>query len=189
MNLCRTLVTVAFMAATATVACADRIKNSSFEGDFESKDDIYHWGNYGELFGNVAQVEAGGEVHPAKAKAGGRMIVIDVPANSWNGIWQQVDGRPNQPFVWKASCFIKGDLPDSVATFLKVEFFDEAGEHIAAVEGEWFRNDTKGQWVESTVKGSTPAGTKEVRFVIIAGDNSEGAEVKNRIYWDDASAQ
>ena len=50
------------------------------------------------------------------------------------------------------------------------------------------RMDTKGVWIQDTMKCTTPDGTEAVRFVIIAGDNTEGAEVKNQIFWDNTEA-
>jgi hypothetical protein len=177
------------LCVAALSARADHIKNENFEQALEVEGDVTHWGEVGEVFGAVSQVAAGVADQPAKASAGRKMIVIDVPGSSWNGLWQEVDANGGKPYAWKANCLIVGELPESVSTFLKVEFYDQYGEQISAIEGEWLKKDTAGAWVESAMKGTTPAGTKKVRYVIIAGDNSGNAVVKNRIYWDNASAQ
>lgn len=184
------LLVLAFAVWSGTGAAeAGRIRNGSFEQAFELQDDgVIRWGEHGEAFGETGRVAEGDPGHPAKAKAGKRFIVIDTPPASWNGVYQEFDARAKQPFLWKASYQIVGDLPEGVATFLKVEFYT-ADDYIASLEGEFITADTKGRWVETSVKGTTPPGTKKVRFVIIAGENLDGAEVKNRIYWDDASAQ
>jgi hypothetical protein len=185
----QTVLAAAVLIAATVSAQADRIKNGNFEATFEVIDDMARWGGDGEVFGGARQVTAGEEGHPARAKAGRKCVVIDLSEQGWNGLWQEIPGRSGMNFTWKASVLIQGgDLPDTVATFLKVEFYDQHGEYMSAVEGKWYQADTKGKWVESVLKGTTPEGTKTVRFVIIAGENSENAEVKNRIYWDDASA-
>lgn len=181
-------IALAFLAASPD-ALAGKLENGNFEKEFAVVDEVVHWGPNGEVFGGCRRVKAGGEDQPAKASDGQHCVVIDVPASSWNGLWQQT-GAKGKSYLWKARHLIQGgDLPDSAATFMKVEFYDDMDQLISAVEGEWFRTDTKGQWQENSMKGTTPDGTKAVRFVIIAGDNSEGAEIKNRIYWDNAEAQ
>ena len=176
--------------ASAPGAMAGKIENSNFEKEFEIADEVVHWGPHGEVFGGCRRVKAGDEGQPAKASDGQHCILIDIPANSWNGLWQQTGSGKGKSYTWKARYLIQGgNLPDSAATFMKVEFYDDMDQLISAVEGEWHRMDSKGLWVEDAMKGTTPDGTKAVRFVIIAGDNSEGAEIKNRIYWDNAEAQ
>jgi hypothetical protein len=178
------------LLAASSIAHAGRLENSGFEKEFEVVDEVLHWGPHGEVFGGSHRVTAGDEGQPAKASDGEHCVAIDIPGSSWNGLWQQISSGPEKAYVWKARHLIQGgNLPDSAASFLKVEFYDDADQLISSIEGEWHRSDTKGQWLENTMKGTTPAGTKEVRFVIIAGDNSEGAEIKNRIYWDNTEAQ
>ena len=182
-------VAVAFLAASSA-ALAGKLENGNFEKEFAVADEVVHWGQNGEAFGGCQRVKAGAEGQPVKASDGQHCVVIDIPANSWNGLWQQTSSGPGKAYTWKARYLIQGgNLPDSAATFMKVEFYDDMDQLISAVEGEWHRSDTKGQWQENSMKGTTPDGTKAVRFVIIAGDNSEGAEIKNRIYWDNAEAQ
>ncbi|MFH0908963.1 MAG: hypothetical protein V1929_09390 [bacterium] len=176
--------------AVSSAALAGKLENRNFEKEFEVINDVTHWGSEGEVFGSCRAVKAGDEGQPAKAADGERCVVIDVPTNSWSGLWQQTTTSPKRPYVWKARHLIQGgSLPDTVATFMKVEFFDDKDQFLSAAEGEWLRLDTKGQWIEKTMKGTTPDRTKKIRFVITAGDNAESAEVVNRIYWDSTSAQ
>jgi len=184
-NVSNLAIALSFLAASS-VALAGKLENSNFEKPFSDN----HWGSNGEVFGGCARVKAGDDDQPVKAADGQHCVVIDVAAKSWNGLWQNTGGGPKKSFTWKARYLIQGgNLPDSVATFLKVEFYDVYDQLISAIEGDWHRMDTKSLWVEDAVKGTTPDGTKTVRFVIIAGDNAEGADVKNRIYWDNTEAQ
>jgi hypothetical protein len=70
-------------------------------------------------------------------------------------------------------------------TALKVEFYDKKDEKLGEVAGESLQDDTKGKWKKVSVKGVAPQGTAELRVVIIAGDNPDGASLVDRIFWDD----
>jgi hypothetical protein len=167
-------------------AHAGKLANPSFEIDFGSREDLNMWGDFGEAWGETYQVYAGKERTPAKAVEGKRVILINVPGRSWNGTWQQIPWGENQAFSWQASYYIKGTLPESCSTFMKVEFYDASDNCIGTAEGERRRTDPAGKWVQDSMKGVTPSGTAAIRFVILAGDNTEGATIVDRIFWDNA---
>lgn len=161
------------------------LQNASFEQDFGSLENQNVWGEYGEIFGEVYQVYDGDEQIPA-AHSGRRVLLIDVPPGTWNGIWQQIPMGEEAPYTMVGYCQIRGgDLPPGCATFLKVEFYDGNDQLIEYVEGEHLKKDSKGAWVKTVLNGKTPPGTRSVRFVVIAGDNAGNDKVSSRIFWDD----
>lgn len=167
------------------VAWAGKLKNPTFEEDFDSMEGSAVWGDYGEIFGEARQIYDGKDQILPSARTGHRVLQIDVPPGTWNGIWQQLPLGEQKHYVMKGHCLIRGDLPVSCATFLKVEFYDENDEQIEYVEGEHFANGTGGAWKSTALSGKTPPRTKSVRFVVIAGDNAGGEKVANQIFWDD----
>ncbi|MBN1268528.1 MAG: hypothetical protein JXB04_02995 [Kiritimatiellae bacterium] len=180
------LVVVAVLAAVLGAA-AGYLVNTSFEEEFGEREDLNMWGDYGEAFGECYQVYVNREDAPKKANSGGRILLINVPQNTWNGIWQQIPWDPETPFAWKAHFLIRGGgLGEGTATFMKTEFFDAEDKHLGDVSGTQHRDDTGGQWVLDTLRGTTPPGTASIRFVLIAGNNPDGETIQNRIYWDDA---
>ena len=181
------IATITLTAAVVITAVAGKLKNSSFEEDFGLREDSNMWGDYGVTFGECYQVTAGKDGHPAKAHSGDRILVINTPSNSWNGIWQQIPWDENTPYAWHAYYLIQGgDLGPSCATFMKTEFFDASDNKLGESVGEPHRADTRGEWIRDTMRGKTPPGTASVRFVLIAGNNPDGPTLYNRIYWDDA---
>lgn len=170
-------------------ACADAapLGNPGFEIEFGLHEHQNVWGDLGVSFGETYQVYAGTDAHPRKAQEGSRVLLINAMPYQWNGIWQQIPWAENAPFRWHAYYQIQGgDLPKDVSTFMKAEFYDAAGNHLSAVEGPRRHRDTKGKWVRDEQSGVTPPGTASLRFVLIAGDGSEGKMIVNRIYWDAA---
>jgi hypothetical protein len=175
-----------FLAA-ATTGFSGKLSNTSFETDFGPRANMNVWGDFGDSWGEAYQVNAGHEKYVEKALTGARVLLINVPPASWNGVWQQVPWGEKKPFAWKAYYQIKGgDLPDNCSTFMKVEFYDGNDAMLGSAEGEHRKADTKGHWVSDTLKGETPAGTAALRFILIAGGNEGGANILDRIYWDDA---
>ena len=167
-------------------AGANMLKNPGFEMDFGARQDMNMWGDYGEAWGETYQVPLGREGHPAKSKEGNRILVINVPVNTWNGIWQQVPWGEDKPFSFEGNYLIQGgDLHDGCATFLKAEFLDGNDQVIGQLEGEKRQGDTKKAWKSDALKGKTPAGAAAIRFIVIAGNNPNGPAVTSRIYWDD----
>jgi hypothetical protein len=179
------LVTVLVCAATA--GTASELLNPSFEVEFGSREDLNMWGDYGEAFGECYQVYADGETHPDEAPDGDRALLINVPFNSWNGIWQQIPWEAGKRFVFSARYLVRGgDLEGNTATFLKVEFYDMNDAKISEQLGNRRTKDTRGNWLPDSLQGVAPPGTASMRFIIIGGSNPDGAEIANRIYWDDA---
>lgn len=184
---------VAFMVgvclASAVVSWAGKLRNPSFEEDLQLGQGQQVWGEHGEIFGEARQVYDGKDNILPSARTGHRAIQIDVPPSTWNGIWQQVPMGEGASYMMVGYCQIRGgDLPSGCATFLKVEFFDGNDQLIDYVEGEHLSKDTKGAWMKSVLSGKTPPGTRSVRFVLIAGDNTGNEKVTNRIFWDDVDA-
>ena len=176
---------VGFIFLAACAAWAGQLLNTGFETDFGQREQLNVWGEYGDRWGEAYQVNAGGQ-HVARAKAGGRVLVINIPPNSWNGVWQQVPWKENAAFACEGSYLIRGgDLPKECATFLKVEFYDAGDALLGMVEGDRHVSDTKGKWVKDTMHGTTPPGTAAVRFIVIGGGNAGGPAVTDRIYWDE----
>lgn len=174
--------------AFGLAAPAEELINPGFDIDFGAREDRAMWGDFGETFGQGYQVEAGKDPHPIEARSGSRMLVINVPVTSWNGVWQQVPWRENASFTFKAYYMIrKGSLHEGCATFMKVEFFDAKDNKISDISGEGRKADTAGRWILDTLRGTTPPETASLRVVLIAGENPDGPAVENRIYWDDAS--
>ena len=174
------------LGATSAWA-AGALDNGGFEIDFGLREHNNVWGANGQTFGETYQVRAGTDAHPRVAHTGSRMAIINVVPYEWSGIWQQIPWAENASFHWSGFYAIQGgDLPDGVATFMKVEFYDASENLLSAIEGERHRRDTKGKWVADSMHGMTPAGTTSVRFVLIAGDAPDGKMYTNRIYWDDA---
>ena len=181
------LVVGVFLVVAAPGVRAGQLANAGFEIDFGSRETMNMWGDLGEAWGEAYQVNAGKKTTPAKARSGNRMLLINVPPNSWNGIWQQVPWEANKPFSWKAHYLIKGgDLPESCPTFMKVEFYDGNDTFIGVMEGDRHRTDTRGQWEADSMEGVTPEGTAAIRFILIGGNNTDGAGIIDRIFWDDA---
>lgn len=171
--------------AIVLVALGGKLQNTSFEEDFGSPENQNVWGDHGEIFGEVRQVYDGKDQIQA-AHSGRRVLLIDVPPGTWNGIWQQIPMGEGEPYMMAGYCQIRGgDLPTGCATFLKVEFYDGNDQLIEYVEGEHLKKDTKGSWVKTVLNGKTPPGTRSVRFVVIAGDNVGNEKVSSRIFWDD----
>ena len=172
------------------MAHAATFENPGFEIDFGLREHANMWGARGEAFGEAYQVYAGAKPHPDKAAEGRRVLLINLLPNSWNGIWQELPWAANAPFAWSARVLVQGgDLPVEACTFMKVEFFDAAANQISTMEGEPQRADTRGQWKTVSLKGVTPPNTASLRFVLIAGDASNGKLYSNRIYWDDVRVQ
>ena len=170
----------------AAGASGGLLQNASFEQDFGAREDMNMWGDYGDAFGQAYQVVAGQGGYAKKAYGGERMLVVNVLPASWNGAWQQIPMDAGKPYAFTGRYLIKGgDLPANCVTFLKIEFYDESDQVIEAVEGHNLRVDTQGQWVETAMRGQTPAGTRSVRFVVIAGDNAGNEALVDRIFWDD----
>ena len=181
------LIVSGFLAVAAPAVRAGQLSNASFEIDFGPRETMNMWGDLGEAWGEAYQVNAGKETAPAKAYSGTRVLLINVPPNSWNGIWQQLPWEANKPFAWKARYLIKGgDLPESCPTFMKLEFYDGNDTFIGVLEGDRHRTDTHGQWESDSMKGVTPEGTAAIRFILIGGNNTDGAAIIDRIFWDDA---
>jgi hypothetical protein len=174
----------------AVPAFAGKFVNGGFETDFGSRENMNVWGEYGDAWGEAYQVNAGQGNHPKKARTGERVLLINVPPNSWDGTWQQLPWAENAPFSWEASYLIQGgNLPESCATFMKAEFYDGNDNLLEVKEGDRHRADTRGQWVHDSMRGTTPAGTAAIRFILIAGNNTESATIADRIYWDDADTE
>ena len=174
-----------FIFLAACAAWAGQLLNAGFETDFGQREQMNVWGEYGDRWGEAYQVDVGGQ-HIAKAKAGHRVLVINIPPNSWNGVWQQLPWKENAAFAWVGSYLIRGgDLPKDGVTFLKVEFYDAGDALLGMVEGDRHLSDTKGKWVRDTMQGTTPPGTAAIRFIVIGGGNAEGPAVTDRIYWDE----
>ncbi|MFH0953805.1 MAG: hypothetical protein V1873_05710 [Verrucomicrobiota bacterium] len=179
------LAVVAFVGV-ATVVLAGKMVNASFETDFGSREELNMWGEHGDVWGEAYQVLAGKDKPITKARTGTRVLLINVPPDTWNGAWQQVSWPANAPFVVQAYYLIQGgDLPPDCATFMKAEFYDGSDGMISYIEGERRREQTSGQWVRDTLKGTTPDGTASIRIILIAGSNKGGTNLVNRIYWDD----
>lgn len=175
-----------FLAAAAT-GIAGKLINTSFETDFGPRANLNVWGEYGDVWGEAYQVNAGQGNYVKEARTDDRVLLINVPPASWNGIWQQIPWEEKKPFAWQAHYLIKGgNLPDNCSTFMKVEFYDGGDAPLGGVEGEHRKADTNGRWVNDSLKGETPSGTAAVRFILIAGNNEGGSNILNRIYWDDA---
>ncbi len=171
----------------AGVLQAGDFVNPGFEIEFGSLEEQNVWGDFGESFGEAYQVYAGKENGPDKAHGGSRALLINVPQNSWDGVWQQLPWEENTPFSWSAYYLIKGgNLPVGTATFMKLEFMDGLDRKIDEVAGEQHAQDTGGQWLKDTMTGVTPEGTRSIRFILIGGHSSEEESMLNRIYWDDS---
>lgn len=167
---------------------AEELCNPSFEQTFGGREDQNVWGQFGNAFGECYQVEAANNNGPGRARTGSNVLLINVPQNSWNGLWQQIPWGENLPFAWKAYYLIKdGDLPTDCATFMKAEFLDGMDNKLGEISGAPKTQDTQGNWVMDSLRGQTPAHTRSIRFVLIAGHNPDGESVINRIYWDDAN--
>jgi hypothetical protein len=181
------------LAATGTalnICLAGKLENTSFEDEFGQREELSVWGEYGDLWGQARQVTAGAGATLKAARSGERMVLLDVPPATWNGIWQQVPWAAGTPFAAQGFYMIAGgDLPDGCATFLKVEFYDGSDKLLGHAEGEKKREDTHGQWLAASVEGTTPAETESLRVVLIAGDNVGGEMVKDRIFWDDVDTK
>ncbi len=179
-------VAVGVYLAGAAVAFSGKLQNASFESDLGPAGSEAAWGEHGDIFGEARQIYDGKDQILAAARTGRRVIQIDVPPNTWNGIWQQLPMGEDVRFTLMGYCLIRGgDLPPGCATFLKVEFYDGNDQLIEYVEGEHLTKDTKGAWVKTILSGKTPPGTRSVRFVAIAGDNAGNEKVVSRIFWDD----
>lgn len=175
------------MGVFATTAFSGQLANPSFEFDLGSSEDLKGWGDHGSVWGEVYQVSAGQGKNVKKAYTGLRMILINVPPGTWDGVWQQIPWKENTPFAWDAYYQIKdGDLPDTCWTFMKVEFYDDTEMMLGTMDSDHYTADTQGRWVKSTLKGVTPPGTTQIRFVLCAGDNVGGTPILDRIFWDDA---
>jgi len=174
--------------SAATAFSAAEILNPSFETDFGNRDDTNVWGDFGDAWGETYQVVAGTRNYVKKARTGDRVLLINVPPGTWDGIWQQLPWSENAPFKLTAYYHIKGgDLSGNCATFIKVEFYDGNDKLIGEKEGDMHRLDTKGNWRETTLEGTTPAGTQAIRCILIAGKNAGGETLIDRIFWDDIS--
>lgn len=185
----RRLVTAAVIAVAVPVL-GGQLANTSFEVDFGTHENQNVWGDFGDVLGQAYQVRAGAGGYIKKARTGDRVLLINVPMDSWNGVWQQAPWEPNTPFRFVGHHLIEdGDLPENCATFLKVEFRDGQGELLGSAEGDKYRTDTRGRWVFSLLEGVTPARTAAIRFVIIAGSNPADEGLVDRIYWDDVDAE
>ena len=182
-QLCAGVVTAFVVAGTAW---AGKIANPSFEMDFGQRASQNVWGDFGDAWGEAYQVSAGTANHLEKARTGVRMLLLNVPPASWDGAWQQIPWTENTPFSFGGWYLIRGGaLPENCATLIKTEFYDSMDKQIGVKEGERQRADTHGQWMHVTLTGQTPAGTAAIRFVVIAGDNANGSNIVDRIYWDD----
>jgi hypothetical protein len=187
MNYARTVLACGFFFAGATMGFAGKLANTSFEMDFGPRANLNVWGEYGDSWGEAYQVNAGQGNYVKEARTADRVLLINVPPASWNGIWQQIQWEEKKPFAWRAYYLIKGgDLPDNCSTFMKVEFYDGNDASLGGTEGEHRKAGTNGRWVEDSMKGETPAGTAAIRFILIAGSNEGGSNILDRIYWDDA---
>ena len=187
MNRVRTVLVCGFLFAAATAGFSGKLANTSFETDFGPRANLNVWGEYGDSWGEAYQVNAGQGNYVKEARTADRVLLINVPPASWNGIWQQVPWEEKTPFAWRAHYLIKGgDLPDNCSTFMKVEFYDGHDIQLGSAVGEMRRTDTKGVWVRDSMKGVTPVGTAAIRFILIAGGNEGGEGILDRIYWDDA---
>ena len=179
------VVVVGVYFAYAVMAWSGKLKNASFEENFGPSESQSAWGDFGDIFGEARQVYDGKDPVPL-AHSGRRVLAIDVPPNTWNGIWQQLSYGEGASYTMVGYCQIRGgDLPPGCATFLKVEFYDGNDQLIEYVEGEHLKKDTKGNWVKTVLNGKTPPGTRAIRFVVIAGDNAGNEKVSSRIFWDD----
>ncbi len=168
---------------------AASLKNGGFEIDFGTRGEGSMWGDMGEAWGEAWQVEGKTEGHP-KARMGSRLLLLNVPPNSWNGAWQQIPWKENQSFWVEGYCWIQGgDLPGDCATFLKVEFFDGLDQKLGEAESEHRMLDTKKSWVRNELKGKTPPKTAALRVVVVAGSNPDGQPLLNRIYWDEVEVK
>ena len=187
MNRAQAVLACGIFLAVASIGIAGKLGNASFETDFGPRANLNVWGDYGDAWGEAYQVKAGQGSYVKRALTGDRVVLINVPPASWNGIWQQIPWGEKKPFAWEAYYQIKGgDLPDNCSTFMKVEFYDGNDTQLGVAEGERRKADTKGQWVSDSLKGETPAGTAAIRFILIAGGNEGGSNILDRIYWDDA---
>ena len=187
MNRFLALVVGVLLVAAIPSAFGGKLENPSFETDFGARANMNVWGEFGDSWGEAYQVNAGEGDYVQRALTGDRVLLINVPPASWNGVWQQIPWEEKKPFSWEAYYFIDGgDLPDNCSTFMKVEFYDGNDTQLGVMEGEHRKADTKGRWVSDSMKGVTPAGTTAIRFILIAGGNDGGANILNRIYWDDA---
>ena len=187
MNRAQAVLVCGLFLAAATTGIAGKLSNSSFETDFGPRANLNVWGDYGDAWGEAYQVNAGQGNYVKRALTGDRVLLINVPPASWNGIWQQIPWEEKKPFAWESYYQIRGgDLPVNCSTFMKVEFYDGSDTLLGSAEGEHRKADTKGQWVSDSLKGETPLGTAAIRFIIIAGDNEGGVNILDRIYWDDA---
>lgn len=177
----------AVVLAGAAAVFAGRIQNGSFEIDFSQSEGLTAWGDHGHVWGQAYQVEAGPEKEIRKARNGTRVLLLNVPPDSWDGAWQQIPWAENAAFAWQAYYLIQdGDLETNCATFMKVEFYDANDGVISFLEGERRREATSGRWVRDSMKGTTPTNTAAIRFILIAGPNEGGTGLVNRIFWDDA---
>jgi hypothetical protein len=185
-----TAIAAVFGFAGAVWALPPLLGNPGFEMEFGSREDMNVWGAFGESFGEAYQVYAGNGQTPAAAHEGKRVLQINVPHNSWNGIWQQTPWPENKPLEWHAWLMIRGgNLPENTTTFMKIEFYDALDHLLAEKTGERLSRDSNGQWREATLRMLSPPGTRSARLVLIAGSNSSGQALENRIFWDDVSLQ
>jgi len=180
---------VALFVASSVAGLAGKLANGGFEQDLGSRDQLNVWGDYGDIWGGGQRVAAGPGQPVKKAHGGERLLLINIAPDSWNGAWQQIKWDEKRPFAWSAYYLIKGDLPTNCSTFMKIEFYDANDAQIGSVDGDRHRADTRGQWIQDSMKGQTPAGAAAIRFILIAGDNTGGAtNIENRIFWDDAES-
>lgn len=175
-----------FLCVGAAVVQAGKLQNGSFETDFGQRENLNVWGDYGDSWGEAYQVDAGKRDYVKKARTGDRCLLINVPASSWNGVWQQIPWVENKPFLFQAHYLIKGgNLPPDCSTFLKVEYYDGSDALIGMLEGDRRKMDTDGKWLHDQLMGTTPPATASIRLILIGGSTG-GPEVVDRIYWDDA---
>ncbi len=166
----------------AVVAGAEWLGNPGFEEPI----DAGGWGNPGQLWGAATQVMVGAVGVPHQSHTGSRFLRVDIPSGSWHGAWQQVPWGADQSFSLSGYYLIQGgDLPAACATFLKAEYYDDQGRKLGEVEGDRLTQDTGGIWQLATLSGRTPPGTDALRLIVVAGGDTPGVAVTNRIFWDD----
>ena len=180
------ILVVAYLSFTTGVASAGVLGNPGFELDFGPREDLNMWGDYGETFGETYQVPIGKDNRPGKTREGKRVLIINVPQNTWNGIWQQVPWAEKNSYNLKGFYQIRGsDLPLNCHTSLKVEFYDGRDNKIGEKAGSLRTESTRGRWIADALRGVTPEGTESIKCVIIAGHCPDGPPVVDQIFWDD----
>ncbi len=176
------------LLASSLVSFGNALENSSFEEEFGPREDLNMWGDMGETFGETYQVSVDAKNRPETARTGKRVLLINVPQNTWNGLWQQVPWEPDMSYVFKAYYLIRDrDLEGSTATFMKVEFYDALDNKIGEERGRPRAARTKGTWLLDSLRGTTPPNTASIRCVLIAGNNPGGPMVMDQLFWDNAS--